>query len=270
MVNLNELRRKVQEEIAAKKPRGDNDFLSNFIKLEMGKNLVRILPWKDDSKSFYSESAVHRIKGDDGNTKNYHCRKVKNEKCPICDFYFDLWAMHKELGLPRGEKSKYGDMAVSIRPTSRYYMNVVDRRLQENGEDNPVKIISVGKDLFGMITRDILDKDYQDEDDPDNTTILSLSRGNDFEIILSKKGVFNSFDGSKTKPKKTPAGGPAEIARWTEQMHDIHTMIKIGDYDDGRKIVETLRAELQSSGSTKSGHDDDISDDNYERRIKVK
>lgn len=270
MVNLNDLRRKVQEEIAAKKPKSDGEFINNFIKLEMGKNLIRILPWKDDSKSFYSESAVHRYKDENGNSKNYHCRKVKNEKCPICDYYFDLWGWHKELGLPRGQKSKYGDAAVAIRPTSRYYMNVVDRRLQENGDENPVKILSVGKDLFGMITRDILDKDYQEEEDPENTTILSLQKGNDFEIILSKKGPFNSFEGSKTKPKKTPAGGPADIARWTEQMHDIHNLIKIGDYEDGRKLVELFRAELVATQGTASSKDDGMSDDSYEKKIKVK
>jgi hypothetical protein len=83
MVNIDELRKKYQE---INNPGGANkdnkEFLEKFFMMEEGTSLVRILPGKNDQE-FYAETAIHRI-----NDKNYHCPRVKGDKCPVCDTYF--------------------------------------------------------------------------------------------------------------------------------------------------------------------------------------
>lgn len=271
MATLEELRKKHQELLNTSAPTKQNtgNGLEKYLKLEPGKNVVRILPGKRDKMEFYTESSIHRYKDLEGNLRNYHCRKLKGEHCPMCDFYFDLWKMHKELGLEKGKKSKFGDMATAIKANARYYMNVIDRRLQESGQD-PVKIFASGKKLFTKIMADVLDQEYMDEEDPDNSLIIDLKNGNDYIVDLGKNGEYNSYDNSKVRSKKSPAGTAAEMAAWMESATDLTTLIQIGDYDTGKQIVENLRASLtpvSSPKATKGNHD--VSDDDYESSLEA-
>jgi len=271
MATLEELRKKHQELIntsnTTKQSSGGG--LEKYLKLEPGKNVIRILPGKKDKMEFYAESAIHRYEDVEGNTRNYHCRKVRNEHCPVCEFYFDLWKMHKDLGLEKGKKSKFGDMATKIKANPRYYMNVIDRRLQEGGQD-PVKIFSTGKKLFTKIMADVLDQEYMDEDDPENSLIIDLKNGNDYIVDLGKNGEYNSYDNSKVRAKKSPAGTNAEIASWMETATDLSALIQMGDYDTGKQIVENMKASLapvSNPKATKGNHD--VSDDDYESSLEA-
>ena len=270
MATLEELRRKHQELINSTKggnSSGSGNALDKYLKLEQGKNVIRILPGKKDKMEFYAESAIHRYEDAEGNIRNYHCRKVQNEHCPVCEFYFDLWKMHKDLGLEKGKKSKFGDMATKIKANPRYYMNVIDRRLQESGSD-PVKIFSTGKKLFAKIMADVLDQDYMDDKDPVNSLIIDLKNGNDYIVDLGKNGEYNSYDNSKVRTKKSPAGTNAEMAAWMESAIDLSTLIQMGDYDTGKQIVATLLASLSPSPSVaKKGND--VSDDDYETSLEA-
>ena len=115
-LDLEAIRRK-HEEISSG-PGGDSSFLDNFIQLQEGNNVVRILPGKDEETQFYAETKIHRIQGTDGKFRNVHCRKIHGEKCPLCDLYYSLW----KTGVKDDE-----DLARKIKPRSRYYMNVIDR-----------------------------------------------------------------------------------------------------------------------------------------------
>jgi hypothetical protein len=83
-MNLNELRKK-HEELLKGKTTGGGEGGEKYLKVEPGKNTIRILPWKDDSKPFYAEAVIHRYNDDEGKLKNYYCRKTQNEACPVCD-----------------------------------------------------------------------------------------------------------------------------------------------------------------------------------------
>lgn len=271
MATLDELRKKHQELINTAIPnkQSSGGGLEKYLKLEPGKNIIRILPGKKDNMEFYTESSIHRYKDVEGNLRNYHCRKPKGEICPVCDFYFDLWKMHKELGLEKGKKSKFGDLASSIKANARYYMNVIDRRLQESGQD-PVKIFATGKKLFTKIMADVLDQEYMDDSDPDNSLIIDLKNGNDYIVDLGKNGEYNSYDNSKVRSKKTPAGTPAEMASWMESATDLTTLIQIGDYDTGKQIVENLRISLSPVSNPKATRGNQgVSDDDYESSLEA-
>lgn len=281
MVSLQELRerhKKQLEEQEAKKNGGSGGETKDWAELDMGSNIVRILPGKEEAFDFYVESSLHKYTDAEGKYRNYHCRKTHGEACPVCDFYFDLWKRHKALGLPKGEKSKFGNLATAIKPKSRYYVRAVIRKLlNEKGfEGSPVKYISLSQKLFDIVMAAITNPDFADENDPDNTTILSLEQGNDFDIKIVKQGEFNNFDQSTPKPKKSRAGTPQQIAEWMDAL-DLRTLVKKESYEDGAKIVQNLEATLNSvkvesksaSSEEPPFEQDDDGDAKFKKGLKV-
>lgn len=250
MVTLAELRQKHQKLIEGNNSQ-KSEGVSDFATLQAGDNWIRILPGKEEELEFFSESAVHKFQNDEGKWQNYQCRKSQHESCPMCDYYFDLWKRHKELKLPKGEKSKFGDMATMIKAKPRFYVRAVIRALQAAGE-SPVKYIAMSKELFDRVMAAVTNPDLTDDSDPDNTTIISLERGNDFNVRITKKGEYNSFVESEPKIKKTKAGTPQEMLAWMESPLDIRTLNKIGDYDEGKKIVMNLDARLMGVATSQS------------------
>jgi hypothetical protein len=181
--------------------------------------------------------------------------------------------MHKELGLPPKTRSKFGDLATKIKATPRYYMNVIDRKFLENNPDNlpgGVKILSTGQKVFKKVIETIFNPDYMDEEDPDNTNVLSLKKGNDFVLELGKSGEYNNYDQSTFRIKKTPAGSDREIKVWMESLHDIHSSIKISEYDAGKAIVENLRLSVDGArGPSRDNEEDDLGEMKFSKDIKV-
>ena len=116
---------------------------SEWATFDDGDNIVRFLPGKEDPLEFFTEGSVHKYQDDQGMWRSYKCRKLSGDKCPVCDYYFDLWKRHKELNLGKDAegknvKSKYGDLAVKIKAKARYFALGVIRKLQEQGE-SPVQ-----------------------------------------------------------------------------------------------------------------------------------
>jgi hypothetical protein len=238
------------EALAAKhaeltKPAGSNqnsDFLSNFIQLREGTNLVRILPGKDDDTLFYAETKIHRIPSGNGQTKNVHCRKVQGEKCPLCDAYYALWDR-----VNRGEK-EYETTARQIKARERYYLNVVDR------ETGDVKILSIGQILFKKIVASMLDPDFGD--------ITDLNEGHDFKIVKIMDGQWPKYDQSQPRPKSEKAGSAKEIAGYMEQLHAIHDLVKVEDYEDVKQYADMLLNVRQGS-TPRDSEDDEEGSSNY-------
>ena len=216
-IDLNALREKYNKMSQPNQQSGNSDFLKKFVQLVEGTNTIRILPWKDDNKEFYAETKIHRVKDSEGNTKNHHCRKIHGEACPLCDLYYGLWKT--------GSKDDE-DLARQIKPRSRYYMNVVDR------ESGDVKILSIGIILFKKIVGAMLDEDFGD--------ITDLDAGHDFKIIKTMEGQWPKYDQSQPRPKSEPAGSKGEVASWMESLHDIHALVPLEEYEDFKRVAESL------------------------------
>ncbi len=221
---------------------------SDWATFEDGDNIIRFLPGKEDPLDFFVEGSVHKYQDDQGMWRNYKCRKTQGEKCPVCDYYFDLWKRHKELNLGkdangRNITSKYGDLAVKIKPKARYYSIAVIRALEEAGED-PVKYVAMSQQLFDRVMHAMVNDDYQDEDDPDNTTIISLERGNDFNVKITRQGQFPSFVESSAKYKKSRAGTPAQVAEWMDNELNLQSLVEIDSYEKGKELVMGFEASL--------------------------
>jgi len=90
-IDLDALRRK-HEELNSQGGNNSADILDKFYQLNMGTNVVRILPWKDDTHEFYAETKIHRIPQPDGKIKNFHCRKVHGESLsPLLRIFTTLY-----------------------------------------------------------------------------------------------------------------------------------------------------------------------------------
>ena len=238
-LDLEAIRRK-HAEIANPSSGGDTSFLDNFLQLQEGNNVVRLLPGKDEDTPFYAETKIHRITGADSKIRNMHCRKIHGEKCPLCDLYFSLW----KTGVADDET-----LARQIKPRSRYYMNVVDR------ESDKVKILSVGIMLFQKILNTILDEDYGD--------ITDLSNGHDFKIIKIMEGQWPKYDQSQPRPKPSEAGSKSEIAEWMDTLHDVHGLVKFEEYEDMVNVTEeitpvSLRSKEYEDTPEVGGSDDEF------------
>ena len=235
-IDLNALRAKHQELVNSGSKNNNSEFLSNFIQLEEGTNVVRILPGKDEDTMFYAETKIHRVPDAQGNIKNVHCRKVHGEKCPLCDLYYALW----KTGRKEDE-----DLARTIKPRARYYMNAVDR------ESGDVKILSIGVILFKKIIAAMLDEDFGD--------ITDLDNGFDFKIIKIMEDKWPKYDQSQPRPKSSPAGNKAEVAAWMDSLHDIHGLVKLEDYEDVKNVCSALTGvDIKDSRTS-----EDVSDGDY-------
>ncbi len=223
MVNIEQLRKKYQEINNPGGSGGNNDFLSKFFMMDEGTSVVRVLPSKSDDREFYAETAIHRI-----NDKNYHCPRVKDQKCPVCDTYYDLWKEINSIGKDTPQGRELADLARQIKARKRYYMNVVDRR------DNSVKILSVGQKLFGKVLDCFFDEDFGD--------ITDLKEGWDFKIVKDTQGQWPNYDKSAPKPKQSSAGSDAENATFMDELHDIHGLVKIAAYDELKNLMLELNA----------------------------
>lgn len=240
MVNLDELRKKYEEVTKQNTGGGNSDFLSKFLITKEGTSLVRILPSKNEDEQFYAETAIHRMETD-GQFKNYHCPRVKGDKCPLCDLYYALWKTPSE---------DNHNLARSIKARKRYYLNAVDR------ESGDVKILSIGMKLFGKILDCFFDDDYGD--------ITDLENGYDFKVVKDTNGAFPNYDKSAPKPRPSKAGSDAEVAAWMDSLHDIKNLVKFAEYDELKQLSMMVEARAEgmggsspSSPSSSSGSDDD-------------
>lgn len=241
-IDLDALRRKHAELNGGPAAGNSNsDFLNKFYQIPEGSNAVRILPGKDEDHEFYAETKIHRITGSDGQTRNYHCRKVHGEACPICDLYYGLWKTGKQ---------EDEDLARKIKPRARYYMNILDR----NSDD--VKILSVGVILFKKIINAMLDEDFGD--------ITDVTKGHDFKIVkeMEAGSPWPKYDQSQPRPKSSPLGTSQEVDSIMGSLHDIHSLVKLEDYEDCKKVVAQLTG-LPDLGSSEPTKTEEVSDGDY-------
>lgn len=217
---------------------------NGFWSPEEGDNVVRFLPGKEDPLDFFVETKLHAYQDEEGRWNYYKCRKTQNEKCPMCELYYDLWKRHNDAGLGRDDDSKFATMARMIKPRPRFYSAAIIRSLEEKGED-PVKLLSMSKQLFDRVMQTMISEDFQDEDDPNNTTMISLTRGNDFNIRMTRQGQFPSYVESMGKYKKTPAAkNEALIAEYMDNSLNLASLGEIDSYEKGKEIMMMLETTL--------------------------
>ena len=178
---------------------------------------------------------------------------MHGEKCPLCDLYYGLW----KTGSKEDE-----DLARQIKPRARYYLNAYDR------ENEEVKIFSIGVILFQKIVETMMDPDYADLFEESENGILDTEIGHDFKLHMKKEGQWPKYDQSMFRPKATSLGSKKMISEVMESLHDIHSLVKLEEYDDVKEAVLNLRPELMPRERTLKEDDSDAgSDDDFTKRL---
>lgn len=235
---------------------GDSNFLDKFIQFKVGNTLIRILPGKEE-ESFFAETKIHRIPVGEGKTKNFHCLTVHGKECPVCKAYYSLWDMHNALNLPGKERSKYSEAARKIKPTPRFYMNALVR--STDGEGEVPKILSVGKKLFDQIVGAMIQ--FQEDEMGD---MLDLQEGFDFKVVKVMLDQFPNYDQSSARMKATPV---AKTKKATNEimgsLHNLTELPKKEDYEEAKKIADTLLALYVPQRETSTEGEDNGNDYDY-------
>ena len=238
-IDLNALRLKHEQLNNPAGASNNSDFLQKFYQIPEGTNAVRVLPWKDEDKEFYAETKIHRVTQPDGSVRNTHCRKIHGEACPLCDVYYALW---------KTGRSEDETLARQIKPRARYYMNILDR------ESGDVKILSIGVILFKKIIAAMLDEDFGDITDPET--------GHDFKIVKIMEGQWPKYDQSQPRPKTSALGTNSEVAAIMDSLHDIHSLVRLEEYEDVKKSADTLVG-VSVEGTSDPKPSEEVSDDDY-------
>jgi hypothetical protein len=242
MVSLDYLRKKHQE------LRGDapanTDFLEKYLQLSVGPNDIRILPGADEQERFFAETKIHRIP--QGNSvRNVHCLKTHNKPCPLCDAYFAIWKMHNSLNLAKGQRSKFSEMAMKIKPQPRFYMNALSRKTDE------IKILSVGKKLMDKIIADLLELDES------GVFMLDPQDGHDFKIEKTMNGDYPDYSKSSVKLKGSPLGSAKRIASFHSELHDIQGLVKDEDLSEVKALADEYMAIVTGASVRVESHEEE-------------
>ena len=227
--DINKLREKYKQ-LSEKQQKTEEGNKDSYLKIAEGSNMIRILPGKGEGEPFYVETALHVLKNN-GQLKYYHCLKVHNESCPLCDAYYKVWDR-----VNAGEKhlEPLGKGSNSIRPKPRYYMNAVNRK------DDTVKIYSAPEKVFTLIMTNMLGNDELGIDALGDVT--DVNEGYDFNVVAGKQAEFLEFSQSRFRPKSTPAGTPQKIAEYMDLRHDLNSLVKKEDYAELKLVADSLLA----------------------------
>lgn len=223
----------------SKAPGENQEFLKNFIQLDEGDTVVRILPSVDENKPFFAENKIHRVPSGNGQTKNVHCRKIHGEACPLCDLYYEAWNVHNTLNLPKGTSSKFSEFARGIKPTPRSYLNIYKRETDE------VLILSTGDQLLQKIIS--AEIGLQSEDS--GSLVDVGDSGIDFKIVKvmvkSATGIYPNYNSSEARRKAIPlADSKQKVSEILARRHDIQALIKLEPFEEVKKVADQLYAGL--------------------------
>lgn len=250
------------EQLDQKGGSGNNNL--NFLNIKDGRNVIRILPAREDAEVFYEEGFVHYGVGANGKDrgKMVVCPTSKNEdaKCPVCEKSKALWKKSSD------KDDDYAKQAKAVGRKKRVYYNAVSRddldsglyeqrevekdgktvtvwwNTKEDKEESPVKVLATGvgvlKDIIGII----LDPEYGDITHPEEG----------LDAIITKKGSgqYGTSYEVKTVRKESEIG----VDGWEDLLNDLTVLFVTKEYDEIKKMMET--------GSDVDDEDED--EDDYE------
>lgn len=199
---------------------GGGDFGDvNWINLDAGKNVIRVLPPLGDNQVPWADGYLHFGLGDAGKT-TVTCRKTwgKNEPCPVCELVEKL----------KKSKSKADrDLGERIGARKRFYLNVIDRDAE--GTDKEYGVLGCGVTIVKEISALMTDPDYAGLDDPDEG----------FDLTITKTGTGLNTE-YKVIPKRNPSplGGSLDEDETLERCADLESLFVDKSYDELVAVID--------------------------------
>lgn len=200
------------DRLAALRERLDKQNLGmggQFLRLEEGRNQVRILPEVGEMDWFFQAVGTHRFP--DGAIA--YCPNFTSEgelECPICEFVQELYNAGD-----RASKSLAGDMRVR----RKWWMNVINRSNESAGP----KILTAGVTIFSPIKQIIGDPDYGDITDPET--------GTDVKIVREGSGLQTEYDVIASRYESVLSEDEDLLEQWLKGAKDL-SYVEISDDPD--------------------------------------
>ena len=247
---------------------------NQFVKIEDGKNRIRLLPAGPgrEPEEFYEEVWVHYGVGKNPENKNgtmVVCPKSRDEnaKCPVCE----LSKQYNDLSKKKDDK--YHKMAKDIYKKKRVYFNAIPRNIdlkdfelnedgkwintnEEDREESPIKVLGVGIGVFKEILKLVVDPEYGED-------LVKIEGGLDITITKEGSGRFNTKYSVAPARKESDAfpedEAPEGLAEnFEEYLNDLAEFSNAKSYDEIADILD--------GGDTDS--DDDDKDEEEEEKPK--
>lgn len=261
----------------------------NFLNINDGRNVIRVLPPKSENEDFYKEVWVHYgIGKTDQNKKGTMvvCPTTdgENEACPVCELSKQFFELSSE------KDDSYSKQAKSFYRKKRVYYNAISRdedlsvytkegegddakwvNSKTGDEESPIKVLGTGVGIFKDILGLIIDPEYGD--------VTDFEEGLDLIITKSGSGQFNTKYDVKTVRKETPAipdDAPQEIQdEWEDMLNDLSPLAKPKSYDtllnllNGKEEDEDNNEDNEGKDEPESKEDDssDTSSEENEQDI---
>ncbi len=198
-----------QEAAEDEKAELDKAGSGHYLKLPVGKTVVRILPPPPGRPSPFVIVHEHflRIPGK-ARPVIFACPKVmKSQYCPVC-----AWSEKLKLSPNRADQDK----ARELWPSRRIYMNVIDRGDEEAGP----KVLGVGRTIHEAL---VASRTAVKDDSVEHSDYTHPREGSD--IIINRVGT--SFKDTKytitVSPRTSELGNP----EWLQTRHDLRQKLVV-------------------------------------------
>lgn len=251
---------KIAERLADLNKGGNKSGGADFLAIQDGRNVVRILPPKNDADMFFEEVFTHYGVGKTGDNKGQTviCPTTAGDhmNCPICETVKQLRQLSQKAG------DKYDKMARDMGRKKRVYFNAISRAddltkyykkddgkmyyKDDKGEEkqgSPVKVLGTGIGILKDVLNYIVDPDYGDITDP--------TQGLDLIITKTGSGMKTEYD-VKTARKESAIG----YEDWEECLNDLKQFSKFKTYDEIATILNGGTPDTTPSSDMEEEDDD--------------
>jgi hypothetical protein len=226
-----------------------------FMKLDVGKNIVRFLPPLAEGGDTTPVKVIfeHFVDGvgSDGGTFRFVCPRKqmrgKGLKCPLCDHADRLRTSGNVLDNKKAKK---------MYSSQRMYTNVINRKAPELGP----RILSFGKTIWEQL------KEIR-SDDEGGIWWNPGPKGFDINIHRTGKGKMDTEYTVRIGKRGSLSEDEDQIVEWAERMPNLGSFAQLMDPDE---LVAALGAEIRADSVSKRkkalrDNDDDDDDDDADR-----
>lgn len=196
----------------------------DFMKLSVGRNVIRILPPKPGKRDPFRVIYKHFIELPGVEKMSFVCPRAEAKKpCPACKKVDELRAS--------GAPADY-ELAGEILAQRNVYCNVIDRANPEKG----VQILRIGKQMHEQLLAL-----RTDEQDGGNYT----HPVDGFDIIIERVGTGKKDTRYTLKPARSnsPLADDATVAEeWLESMRDLDALARLPTEEELAKLTRKSAA----------------------------
>jgi hypothetical protein len=214
----------------------------NYMSLEVGRNMIRILPpWEKGRKSPFYKAWVHYVKNPakpQENGRPFLCpSKMEGKRCIVCE---------KVSALRRSGNEIDKEIASDLSASRQIYANVVNLDDVERG----VQVMKFGKTIYQELLA------YMDPADPENVGDLTHPKTG-YNVVIDRKGK-----GKNDTKYSVRIARKSSVIASPEWLGKLNNLIEVVDEMNDEKVRAIMSGETEDydAKALEAGSDDDDDD----------